>query len=230
MAGAAVSTQQTAKATSGGAIKFTWPNVPQGRTWRVSVVVPTAPNTAAASVYLTGTKLFPLLGSQPSAAFEVSQGRQLTVIGTGFTKTTQFTAFAIGSIYTGAALGIPPTGPSTLTQVTQITEVVNLPAPPQTTGKILTIRTTLKGTSTKRHLWGTTTPTPATRFTTLKIGVLVRGTPTNAGKLIYIGFGNITTSSFAITAKHGVHWFGYKQAANVYLLGTTGDIANVWAE
>ena len=119
----------SATADASGKITWTWPTVSVGFTWYVAVVIPAAPTTATASVYLTGQALVQCLGPQPSAAVEVRGGTRLQVKGSGFTAGTPVTAWAVGSVSRGTPVGIVPQGPSTVTKITLADASVKITGP-----------------------------------------------------------------------------------------------------
>ena len=119
----------SATADASGKITWTWPTVSVGFTWYVAVVIPAAPTTATASVYLTGQALVQCLGPQPSAAVEVRGGTRLQVKGSGFPAGTPVTAWAVGSVSRGTPVGIVPQGPSTVTKITLADASVKITGP-----------------------------------------------------------------------------------------------------
>ena len=222
----AVRERSVATSDASGNITFVWPPVPTGFTWYVAVIIPNAPPTATAFIYLTGQKAVQCLGPQPSAGVEVVQGQKLEVKGVTFAHTTEYYALAIGSIFPGAPQGVIPTGPSTLTKIAKSTAVINilystLPATPR---HMIARKVALKGL---------TVPTDRVKILgtlsaeTLKVGIALTWWPTNKGKVIYYAAGGTTqgvsTSSDWISATTSFKFFPFGGLTTFEVLGTTGD-------
>ena len=109
-----------ATSTSTGAVTFTFPSVTMGQWWNVAATVPTAPATARFTLKLNGSPRFSWAGPQPSAALVAPAGSQISVVGTGLSHSTAYTALLSGGWTTGTPTGVPPAGPSSfaLTQIT----------------------------------------------------------------------------------------------------------------
>lgn len=109
-----------ATSTSAGAVTFTFPSVTMGQWWNVAATVPTAPATARFTLKLNGSPRFSWAGPQPSAALVAPAGSQISVVGTGLSHSTAYTALLSGGWTTGTPTGVPPAGPSSfaLTQIT----------------------------------------------------------------------------------------------------------------
>ena len=233
----AVRERAVAVSDTSGAIAFKWTPVPTGFTWFVAVVIPTAPATATAFVYLTGQQAIQCLGAQPSAGVEVVQGQRLEVRGTGFAHTTEYSAFAIGQLFPGPPRGMLPAGPSTLTKLAKSTTTIKV-----TTLHVLPIVQTVGVFSGRVALLGTTTQVPiipATRtpayWEDMKIGWTIWSTEANTGTYIYIGdsaggtptgWARIPSGKTKLMGSFSVAW-GNAWVARV--AGKSGDHVNVWA-
>lgn len=218
-----------------GAVTLTFPQPARGGVWEGIVSVPNSPNTVVWSLIVNTKPLATIPGSSTWGPVHFAQGDTMTLKATGGLTAASYQGLLVGRLVDPGVPPIPfptstfqvvtnsPSFPTVLT-----VRVIALPAPPSNVSSILTRRVTLAGTTTPtahRKPLATTTS-----FTTLKIGVQVTGTPTNAGKRIYVAGSNVTTGSYAISATTGVLTFAWRTAHSIYLLGTSGDIANVWAE
>ena len=231
----AVRERAVAVSDATGAVTFKWTPVPTGFTWYVAVTIPAAPATATAFIYLTGQKAIQCLGPQPSSGVEIVQGQRLEVRGTGFAHTTEYSAFAVGQIFPGPPRGMIPSGPSTLTKLTNAT--INIATihvlPIVKTVGVFTGRVPLKGTTTAVALIPSTrTPT---YWENMKIGWTVWSTDANTGTFIYIGdsaggtptgWARIPSGKTKLMGSFSVAW-GNAWVARV--AGKTGDHVNVWA-
>lgn len=227
----------SATADASGKIVWTWPTVSVGFTWYVAVVIPLAPSTSTAFVYLTEQPVVQCLGPQPSAGVEVRGGTRLQVKGSGFTKTAASTAWAIGSVSRGTPVGVVPTGPSTITKLTKSTTVVTINTlhvlPIVKTVGVFTGRVALKGTATAVAIIPATRT--ATYFENLKIGWAVWSTTANTGTWLYIGdssggtptdWARIPSGKTKVMGSFSVAW---GNAWVVRVAGKATDHVNVWA-
>ena len=236
-------------AEADGALTLTFPTVPSGYSWIVSVIVPTAPIGAVAGVFLTGVRRLPILGNQPSSIIEAADGQTLSVEGTGFTPGARYRAFASGGLVQGPPPGVAPQGPATLTVAT-----INAPVTVQSITDPVTVQSitdaitvdpiaaTVGVFSGRVALAGTTTAValiPATRTPTyweaMRIGWVVWSTPSNTGTWIYIGdetggtptgWARIPSGKTKLMGSFSVAW-GNAWVARV--AGKLGDHVNVWA-
>ena len=233
-----------AKSNSSGTITFTVPARGTRVEWVFTCGVPLAPPVAQWIAYRTTTPYGSWIGSSAGGKFTMRTDQRFQVKGKTLAHTTTYRLGVSGTSLTvtpdSPGVSVTPVSSSTINVTyatfpinvnvinTPTVKVTELPPPPSTVSSILTVRRALAGTGTptadKKKLCTTTL------FTTLKIGIRITGTPANTGSLIYIGGSNVTTNSFAIPAKTGSHEFSWRKAKTIYLLGTTGDIANVWAE
>lgn len=211
------------RSNSSGTLTIKFQPVTQGQTWWVAVTIPTAPISAQAMVQVDGQNRVPILGNQPSAAVEVTNGSVISVVGKTFAHTTTYLALITGSWVMGLPSGIPPQGPSTLTNVkiTSSSSTITITNYlPTTSAALLTVRVPLLGLGTAVQL-------PAF---TLKLGLSLGWTPTNTGKHIFSGGPTVSVNSAAISTNvPGLGWQVGK-ATIIWVLGATGDHVNVAGE
>jgi hypothetical protein len=208
-----IATQATASNTGAGL--FTFRPVTQGQWWWVSCVVPTAANTAAFILYVTGQEKFGWLGPQPSASIVLTRGQTVTVKATGLVAMQAVVALLIGGWEMGTARGIPPQGPSSYNQ-SSVTNITNyLPA---SASEILTVRRELLGAS----------PVQADATFPFKIGLVVSALTSNKG-LVFVGGSAVSVDSYALSPGQGIA-FAVANANVIWVLGTTGDYANFLGE
>ncbi|MDA8316526.1 MAG: hypothetical protein M0010_15355 [Actinomycetota bacterium] len=232
-----------ASADGAGALVLSFSAVPAGHSWIVSVTVPTAPQTAVGGVYLTGLRRLPVLGDQPSAVVEATDGQVVSYQGTGFTPGQRYRAFATGAVVPGAPRGVAPAGPGTLTLATinapvSITQPVSVtveasPPPVVATVGVFTGHVALAGTATAVPIIPSTrTPT---YWENLRIGWSVWSTPKNTGTSIFIGdatggtpagWARIPSGKGNLMGAFSVDW---GNAWVVRVAGKLGDYLNVWA-